>query len=118
MFHLAHSDVLRLAYGFPKRADLCGEGSRCVWKQVGPSGAPVALIRNSPEEACKRVGMVGLDRIQLVDELFSHAQYAAAYDLALFLASSPELFYKHISRPVQLEHAIGRISLLRMLAIL
>jgi tetratricopeptide (TPR) repeat protein len=63
------------------------------------------------------MGISGADRILLVDDLFAHAEYAAAYDLALYLASSRDLYGLTLSKS-GLDEALGRICFLRLLAIL
>lgn len=42
-----------------------------------------------PEDACVALGLDGIQRLSLVDDLVVHGDFAPAYDLASYLAASP-----------------------------
>src|ERR1041384_830589 len=89
MYLLAHEAILRSELGLPAVPTLWGKSSTCIWKD-DPAGAALCAtaVAHSPEWACGRRGFAGAARLTLVDELLVHSWFAAARDLALYLAVS------------------------------
>jgi tetratricopeptide (TPR) repeat protein len=90
MYLLGHEDELRATLGFPPIAQLWGKAA-CRWKSAAAAIAAIDQLQRNPELACQspKISLAGKSRIAAVDELFVHARFRAAHDLATYLASTP-----------------------------
>lgn len=86
-FQLAFEPISRKACDLKPIANLWGQSSSCIWARPEDAEASARVVMQSPEKACRALGLSGASRMALVDELFVHRQMVAAHAVASYLAT-------------------------------